>query len=337
MVLHLGTWTFNGGNNANITGISGNTASGTSTSLTATLSNSQLSQQSVVYNVAYVTNSGCSVNINTPSIAVNPRVTVAASSASPSTICKGNTSNLSVTTSGGSGAITHNWTLVNANGTGATLANLSPTNSATPVFTAGANITQGGTVVYQDNISDAVGCATTVQVSIVVGAPVATIVETDGSGTSNDSKLCAGASATLTGPTSAGSPAFSYAWATSSGTVASPVASATSVTPSASSTTYTLTVTQSGCQATANTTISANTVALTATSSASPSTVCKGSTSDITAVPSGGTGSYTHNWTLVNANSTVCNFGKSYLLKILHTVSTPLLCYTKANCNIRII
>ena len=263
-------------------------SNGIVTSPSASATSVTPSSSSTTYTLT-VTQSGCQATANT-SISSNTVALSAAANASPSTVCKGSTTQLNANPAGRTGTYSHVWTITNAGGTNATTAMLTGgVNIQNPVFNP-STINIGGTVTFQDVVTDGFGCTTTTTVAVPVGAPVATIVETDASGVANDSKLCAGASATLTGPASSGSPAFAYSWATSSGTVTSPTASATSVTPSASSTTYTLTVTQSGCQATANATISANTVALSGAASSSAPSVCFGSSVTLNGNPAGGTG-----------------------------------------------
>ncbi|MEI6124314.1 MAG: PKD domain-containing protein [Bacteroidota bacterium] len=181
---------------------------------------------------------GCTGS-TTVSINVNP-IPIVTASASPTTICSGQSSTLTA-----GGATTYQWMLGALVGTPVTV---TPTLNTTYTVTGTAS-----------------GCTGSTTVSITVN-PIP-IVTASASPTS----ICSGQTATLTA-----NGATTFLWMPGNLT-GSPI----NVTPT-STTIYTVTGTTSGCTATATTTVTLN-PAMVITPSASPASICNGATASLTA------------------------------------------------------
>lgn len=112
-----------------------------------------------------------------------------------------------------------------------------------------------------------------------------------------DITLTAPGATTLNGSASAGSGNYSYSWSPAA-MVISPTASTTFTTILTSTTLFTLNVNDltSGCADSDDMIVIVGTGTLSATAIASPDTICAGNATTITALPSGGSSSYTYSW-----------------------------------------
>ena len=144
--------------------------------------------------------------------------------------------------------------------------------------------------------------STKTQTVPVYAAPVATA-------TATPSTVIYGGVATLTA--SAGTTGtFNFHWEPAN-MVVNPNAQTTQTVPLQATQTYTVTVTnpQGGCSSTAQVTVSMEGSNMTALASADQYELCEGESTTLHAIPSGGTGNYTFNWTPANTlnNATIQN------------------------------
>ncbi|MGZ3863811.1 MAG: T9SS type A sorting domain-containing protein [Bacteroidia bacterium] len=250
--------------------------SGTSTVLTASLTNSMCSNtytwspggantstvsvspgSTTVYTLT--ASDGCRTGTATATVTVNATPTVSISAAPSFTICSGTTGTLTA-----SGATTYSWS------TGATTASISGTPTVTSTFSVTGTTS---------------GCSSTASSTVTVKAtPTVSIVSTPTTGI-----ICSGQTATLTA-----SGASTYSWNTG------PTTASITVTPTVN-TTYTVTGTNTvSCSSTKTVTI---TVATPTLSVSGTTSICIGSNTTLTA--SGSSSSYT--WSPTTALScTAC-------------------------------
>ena len=150
----------------------------------------------------------------------------------------------------------------------------------------------------------------------VYAAPVA-------SATAQPNTVIYGGTATLTA--SAGSTgSFNFHWEPAN-KVVNPNAQTTQTVALQQTTTFTVTVTnpQGGCSSTAQVTVSMEGSNMTAMASADQNELCEGESTTLHALPSGGTGNYTYNWTPANTLSNPTS---------QHPVATPPVGTTTYNC-----
>gem|GEM_PF-451897 len=219
--------------------------------------------QTTTYLVTATDTSGCS-DTATVTITVRPRPMVQLT-AGRTTICAGDTTQLTVTASGGTAPYTFQW---NQNIVANNTVIVNPTQTTT----------------YTVTVTDANGCTNTASIIITVTQSLNVAI------TANDSTLCVGQSANLRVSISNGARPFRFNWNQNL-----PADSTQTVTPT-QSTTYAVTVTDaSGCIGTDTIRIVVNPNP-TVVASANDSTICSGTTANLSATASGGTGPYTFNW-----------------------------------------
>jgi gliding motility-associated-like protein len=254
-----------GGSPTGTGGAGGYTYSWTSSpaGFTSTAANPSASPTVTTTYTVTVTSSTCTVSSSVV-VTVNPRPTVAPT-ASPSSICNGQSSTISAGAAGGTAPLSYTWNI----GSGAS-------HSQSPTATTAYNVT----------VTDANSCsaAGTVTVNVTGSTPLA-------ADAGSARAICNGASTTLGGAPTAtgGAGGYTYSWSGGASAVANPTVSPTATT------TYTVTVTSSGCTVSSSVVVTVNprpTVAPTAT----PSSICNGQSSTIAANGSGGTGTLTYTW-----------------------------------------
>lgn len=213
-----------------------------------------------------VTSSGCTVSSSVV-VTVNPRPSVAPS-ATPSTICNGQSTTVAANATGGTAPLTYTWT---GGGSGAS-------------FTASPSATTS----YPVTVSDANSCTATGSVTVNVTG-ISPLVANAGAART----ICSGASTSLGAvPTATGgSGGYTYAWSGGASAVANPTVSPTTTT------TYTVTVTSSGCTATSSVVVTVN-PSPSAAPSASATTICNGQSVTINANATGGTAPLTYTWNI---------------------------------------
>jgi hypothetical protein len=272
--------TANAGNDVTI-------AQGNSTTLTATggtsyvwsngantASTSVSPTTTTTYTVTVTDVHGCTAS-DAVVVNVTGGVLTVNASATPNTICAGETIQLNASVGGGSGNYGYTW---NSNPNGFSSSSQNPT--ATPVVNT----------VYTVTVNDGNTTATATVNVTVNQLPTASA--------GNNVNINNGSSTTLTA-TGGGT----YLWntgATTAGITVSP----------AVTTTYTVTVTNgTNCTATASVVVSVIGGPLSAVVSASDTTICNGETTQLFVTPSGGSGTYTYNWASVPSgfSSTLSN------------------------------
>jgi hypothetical protein len=186
----------------------------------------------------------------------------ATASATPSTICAGNSTQLNVTVTGGV-AYTYSWT---SNPSGFTSTIQSPTVSPTITTVYTVTVTNGP-------------CSATANVTVTVNQPPTV------NATATPSSICIGSSSQLNAAASGGS-GFSYSWTSNpagfTSTLQNPV-----VTPLVTTNYYVAVTNSNGCVGNSSCTVQVNAIP-TVTASATPSTICSGSTTQLNASVSGG-------------------------------------------------
>ncbi|HPF00841.1 MAG TPA: gliding motility-associated C-terminal domain-containing protein [Bacteroidales bacterium] len=201
---------------------------------------------------------------------VNQLPIATASSNSPE--CAGSTLNLF-----GSGGTIYQWT--GPNGFSST--------SASPSIN---NISSAAAGTYNLTVTSAAGCSSSTTTTVLVNPN-----PTANAGVSQTIPF--GTSTTLSGSASGGSGTYLYSWSPAGLLVSSNIASPTT-TNLTTTTVFTLTVTDqtTGCTSTAQTTVNVSGGALTVNALASAPGVCAGNGITLTALASGGSGSYTYSW-----------------------------------------
>jgi len=219
-------------------------------------------------------------------VTVNPLPNQPTSITGSANVCKGQ-QGVSFYVPAIAGATGYTWTLP----TGATIGsgantnsiivNFSPTAASGNISVAGINGCGTGPVspVFQVTVNN---------------APIANA--------GNNQTIASGSTASLNGVATGGSGNYTYAW-TPSALLTNPNVQNPTTVALTSTTTFTLTVIDNttGCEASASVQIFTTGGTLSATATASPSTICQGTQSTLQALPSGGSGGYTYNWTSVPA------------------------------------
>jgi hypothetical protein len=187
-------------------------------------------------------------------------------------------------------------------------------NAAT---SAAITVTPAVTTTYTVTVTNAATCtATTNAIVTVNAAPVAN------AGT--DQSIPNGTSTSLTGSASGGSGTYTWSWSPAGQLVSATVQNPTTVNLS-TTTTYTLTVTDgvTSCQGTDIVIVTITGSPLSVTTSATPTAICLGSSTQLNALASGGSGVYTYSWTSVPAGftSTLSNPVVSPLVNTTYNVT----------------
>ncbi len=254
----------NGGNttlNANATAGSGSISGYTWSSGLGNVASGSVSPTSTTTYTVAVTNSNTCSATGTVTVTVNALPTVAPS-ASPATICNGQSTTLAANATAGSGSIsTYTW----SSGLGNVASgSVSPTSNTT----------------YTITVTNSNSCSVTGNVSVTVNARP-TVAPT-----ANPTAICNGGSTTLNANASAGSGSISsYVWSSGLGNVANGTVSP------ALTTTYTVTVTNSNtCSATGTVTVTVN-ANPTVAPAASPAVICGGGSTTLSANATAGSGS----------------------------------------------
>jgi hypothetical protein len=256
-------------------GVGGGGANGTYTwatdpNITLTTANTATVQAlgATTITVTGTNGKGC-VGTASRSITVNPLPTLTITPSAITTICAGDSVNLTV-----AGASTYSWSPATALNT-----------------TSGATVKAGPTTTTAISVTgtDANGCVSTTSKTIYVNQlPTVTI-------TPATTAICAGSSVALTAAVPTGWPATTYAWTPVTGLTPPTGVGATVTAAPTATTTYTVTGTDAnGCKGSATRLITVNplpTVAITVTGSAS---VCSGDSATLTA-----SGAATYAWTPV--------------------------------------
>ncbi len=188
-------------------------------------------------------------------------------------ICSGGTSNLRATPQGGSGPYQYRWS------TGAT--------------TAGIAVSPATTTTYSVTVTDVgASCSSSCDITVQVGNPTCSITTSTGSDT-----ICLGSSIQLTSNPVGGSGNYSYLWSNLESTRTTSPLSPTVRTE------YLVMITDLdwGCTFSCSKWIEVVNPMCTVTG---PDTICRGATADLTAQVSGGSGSYTYQWSSGGSSAT---------------------------------
>jgi PKD repeat protein len=196
--------------------------------------------------------------------------------ANPETICQGESSQLSATASGGSGSYTYLWTTLPPSSWQAT----------TPQISVSPN----ETTTYQIELSDGQNTVTD-QLTINVG-------ELTTANAGSDITIPAGTTATLQGSTSGGSGSFEISW-TPAALLDDPAVLQPTTIPLDETTQFTLLITDnsSGCESSDQMTVVVSGTVMTISPTANPEEICPGEQSQLSANATGGSGTYTYQWT----------------------------------------
>ena len=213
------------------------------------------------YTVTVTNASGCSASDNVV-VNVTGGTLSATASASSSSFCLGNSTTISALPSGGNGNYTYAWSSVPAGFTSSIIStSVSPTVNT----------------IYTVTVSDGMTTATASVNIAVLALPNVSA--------GNDVNIAFGQSTTLSA-----SGADSYVWSNGS-TAATP-----SVSPTVN-TVYTVTGTDNNsCSATSAVTVNVNGAPLAVVLSAADSIICNGEATQLFATASGGSGTYSYNW-----------------------------------------
>ena len=215
------------------------------------------------YTVTVTNASGCTaVTSRTVTVNANPTASI---SPATSTICNGQSATL--TASGGTSYI---W----SNGGN----------------TASITVSPGSSTNYTVTVTNAFGCTATSTTTVTVNSlPVANA--------GVDQSIPNGTSTTLSGSASGGSGSYSYLWSPAGSLVSSTVQNP-QTTNLTISTAYTVTVTDnnSGCTSTDQVIITVTGGSLSLNVTTNNSSICNGQSTQLNAIASGGTGSYTYIW-----------------------------------------
>ena len=168
---------------------------------------------------------------------------------------------------------------------------------STGATTSSINVTTAGSYTVQ--VTNAAGCQSAVSAAVVVTINSLPVVDAGTDATiPNGTNTTLNATVTGTGP-------FTYSWLPPAMLVDALVEDPTTVNLS-TTTVFTLTATSTAtsCSNSDAVTITVSGGALSSTPTATPSTICAGTTVQLDAVASGGTGTYTYSWTSVPAGFT---------------------------------
>ncbi|MGD0710233.1 MAG: gliding motility-associated C-terminal domain-containing protein [Bacteroidales bacterium] len=249
------------------------------------------------YNITYTNDCPCCIS-QTHAITVTS-VVVSAGNNAP--LCSGSTLNL---TSGPSGGTSYSWSGPNS----------FSSSSQNPSISA---ITTAGNGTYTVTVTDN-GCSSTATTSVTIHQSPST--------TSGPFTIPSGTSTTMTSIESGGTGPFTYSWAPSayiagSTTVQNPVTTNLTVT-----TVYTVTVTDAatGCTGTEQVIVNVTGSPLDVnTVTATPSSICYGSSTQIQATATGGSGTYNYAWSPATglSNTTIYNPIASPTTTTIYTVT----------------
>ncbi|MDD3875925.1 MAG: T9SS type A sorting domain-containing protein [Bacteroidales bacterium] len=225
-------------------------------------------------------NDGSQTASTSVTVTVNPLPNTPGTINGTATVCKGST-NVSYFVSTVGNATGYLWTIP----TGASIVSGQNTNSIVVDYAANAvsgNITVAGT--------NACGSGTASTLAITVhNAPIAN------AGTSQT--ISSGATANLSGSATGGTGSYTYSWTPANLLQNANVQNPTTLALT-SSQVFTLTVLDNttGCSGVANVQIIVSGGSLSLSATANPTTVCQGAQVSLQALPSGGSGAYTYNW-----------------------------------------
>ncbi|MBU1719035.1 MAG: PKD domain-containing protein [Bacteroidetes bacterium] len=215
-------------------------------------------------------------------VTVNPLPAAAGTITGSTSFCQG-TNGVTYTVGAISNATGYTWSLP----TGATIVGGNNTNSITVNFSASAS--SGNVTVYGSN-----SCGNgTVSPSLAITVNAKPTVD---AGTNQT--IPYGTSTTLNSTVTGGTGSYNYSWAPVSALVLATVEDPTTTALTAT-TGYTLTASDAttSCFASDNVTVYISGSALSVTATATPDIICSGESTQLEAVPSGGSGSYNYSWT----------------------------------------
>jgi hypothetical protein len=225
------------------------------------------------YNVeASYTGARCTTTPTT--VVLNP-VTPPSVVASPdAAICRGSSTNLTASGSGGTGLLTYTWTPGNQTG-------------------ASVSVNPTVTITYTVTVEDQLGCTNTDEVTITVNDnPTVAFTKTDAT--------CGQSNGTIALSVSGGQPAYTYAW--------TPNVSTSATATGLIAGTYNVTVTDvNGC--TGTNLINIQNLSAPTVTAAADQTICAGSPATLSASTNGGTGNVSLSWSPGNlsGNNLVVN------------------------------
>lgn len=230
---------------------------------------------STVFTLTIIDNDGACVSSDQVLVTVTGGVLSVQASASPATICQGFQSQLFASVSGGSGNYTYLWTTVPASSWTSTVQNpvVSPMN----------------TTVYQVSVSDGQN-AVSDQLTLTVGAVTSAHA-------GPDITIPEGTSTQILGSVNGGSGSYTVTWSPESLLLNPNLLQPTTV-PMFETSIFQMTVSDnsSGCTSSDQMTVVVSGALLAVSPSAVPATICVGQTAHLYANASGGSGSYTYQW-----------------------------------------
>jgi|GEM_PF-684977 len=268
---------------------------------TSTLQNPVVSPTVTTTYTVTVTSGSASVS-SPVAVTVNAVLPLSATAtANPTTINAGQTSQLNVVVSGGTGTYSYSW-VSNPAGFTSTLQN--PVVSPTVTTTYTVTVTSG-----------------TASVSSPVTVTVNPVLPLTATASANPMTINAGQTSQLNVVASGGIGNYTYSWVSSpigfTSTLQNPVVSPILTTI------YTVTVTSGSANANSSVTVTVNTAnPLSATATAAPSTICNGQSTQLGVTVSGGTPPYIYSWTSVPAGftSTLQSPSASPVVTTIYTV-----------------
>ena len=234
------------------------------------------------YTMTVESNNNCGTATATGTITVNGADAGTLNVSGTTTICSGNSTTLTASTTGSTGTVTYAWSPATG---------LNTTSGAT--VTANPTVTTTYTVTATATDGSCTPATATKQVTVTVNNPVAGTVNVSGTTT-----ICKGGSGTtLTASTTGSTGTVTYAWSPATGLNTTSGATVTANPTATTTYTVTATATDGSCTATATKeiTITVNAPAVTL-ADMSRQVVCNGSAFNISATPTGtpnGTVSYT--------------------------------------------
>ena len=202
--------------------------------------------------------------------------------ANPTSIISGQTSQLNMTASGGTGSYSYSWTS-NPSGFTSTLQN--PTVNPTV------------TTQYTGHVSDGTSSASSnTTVTVTVPPPLSV------NASAFPSSINVGGTSQLNATVTGGSGSYTFSWTSTpagfTSTQQNPMVSPIVTTQ------YNVSVFDGSSTQSSNTSVTVTANPLTASATATPSLVCAGQNVQLNAVPGGGSGTYTYSWTSVPAGFT---------------------------------
>jgi len=246
----------------------------------ATASISVSPSTTTTYTVTVTDSKGCE---DTDEVVVRVNPIPVANAGPDQAICAGTTANLSASASNGTAGYTYKWS-----------------NGAT---TASTTVNPSVSTTYTVTVTDSKGCEDTDEVAITINPNLAVSAGTDAT-------ICAGATQSLTATVSSGTPTFSYSWSSGQATASINVSPTTT-------TTYSVTVTDSkGCAGTDQVVVTVNPKP--SVSLGPDQEICAGSSTTLSASPSGGTPAYTYAW---NTGGTSASITASPVATATYTVT----------------